>query len=77
MSELTVETTCHPAGLAFRRSDGEIFFLLGQPNGDFVLYRGEFTTEPTRFGLVHLDVSLQHKVERALEFVVAYPDAPA
>ncbi len=76
MREFTVDTIRQREGLVFKRSDGEIFFLLGKPNGNAVLYHGQFNANPTHLGLVDLDVSVRDKLKRAISWVLAYPNQP-
>ncbi len=77
MGELTVETTPRTGGVVFKRSDGEEFFLVESPGGEVVLYRGEFTTEPSpSTSVANYDAATHDMLASAKRRVLAYPDQP-
>jgi hypothetical protein len=76
MSPLTAETIHQSEGIRFKRSDGLQFFLLGTPDGGGALYQGAYTTQPAHDSLVDFDISVQNRIVRAIQYVLAYPAHP-
>ena len=75
--DLTVETTHLPEGYAFRRSDGEGFYLLGiEGTGNAVLYRGEYSGVRPKIGIVEFDYTVADKLAAARTWILAHPEHP-
>ena len=76
MSQLTVTHASTNDGFNFLRSDGKRFFMVFHEDGHASLYAGKDKDSPPQVGIVDFDISITDKLERARQFILAYPDRP-
>lgn len=77
MSQLSLNETRISEGYAVRRSDGQEFSLIWNSNGKAVLYTGAPLEPRPMLGLAEFDITVADKLDRARQWMLAYPDEPA